>query len=267
MNAIRGSLWRGLRSRPGVLMLALVSLLLLCAAVAVPIWMSSLPAIASCTYSGSGSICQYHTSPLDQEWIGLILAAAGAALLVIAWRLDRSPSRKPRQGWQVLRTWGAPLLWLAVIPVIAGPMTDLIAGFSVNAHSCNISENSLLPGVGGADCPALVFLPSVVVPGLLNLIPFWWLRADDQRTRIAAIAASLLGIAGLAGSLIALHSLGSVISWDSGLFLPTLPPPQGADVAFGTVVWLASLVALLVIAKIPVAGSGRRLGEPVKRPE
>jgi len=231
-------------------MLALVSLVLLCAGVAVPVWMSNLPAIASCT--PGGGICDYHSSPLDQRWVGLLLAAAGVGLLVIAWRFDRKPSQRSRQGWKALRTWGAPLLWLAIIPVIAGPATYLIAGSSVNEHSCKTWSNSLLPGVGGADCPAFVFLPSVVIPGLLNLIPLWWLRAKDPRTRIAAIVGSLLGIAGLAGTLIALHSLGPTISWDFGFLLPTLPPTQQADFAFGTVVWLSSLIALLVIAKLPV---------------
>jgi hypothetical protein len=234
-------------------MLASASLGLLCAAVAVPIWMSALPSIASCTYSGSGSICDYRPNPLDQRWIGLLLAAAGGGLLVLAWRLDRRPSQRPRQGWKALRTWGAPLLWLAIIPVIAGPATYLIAGSSVNAHSCKTWSNFLLPGVGGADCPAVVFLPSVVIPGLLNLIPLWWLRAKDPRTHIAAIVGTLLGIAGLAGSFIALHSLGATISWDFGFLVPTLPPTQQADFAFATVVWLASLIALLVIAKLPVA--------------
>ncbi len=149
-------------------MLALVSLVLLCAGVAVPVWMSNLPAIASCT--PGGGICDYHSSPLDQRWVGLLLAAAGVGLLVIAWRFDRKPSQRSRQGWKALRTWGAPLLWLAIIPVIAGS--------SVNEHSCKTWSNSLLPGVGGADCPAFVFVPSVVIPGLLNLIPLWWLRGQ-----------------------------------------------------------------------------------------
>jgi hypothetical protein len=253
VKRIWGSLRRALKSRAGVLMMALVALLLLVGGVAVPFWMSTLPAIASCTYSGSGSICDYHSSPLDQRWVGLLLAAAGVGTLVVAWWFDRRPGQRPRQGWKAFRSWGAPLLWLAIIPVIAGPVTYLIAGSSVNEHSCNTWSNSLLPGVGGADCPALVFVPSVVVPGLLNLIPLWWLRAKDPRTLIGASVGSLLGIAGLAGSLIALHSLGPTISWDFGFLLPNLPPTQQADLAFGTVVWLSSIIALLVIAKLPVA--------------
>lgn len=234
-------------------MLALVSLVLLCGGVAVPVWMSTLPPNASCTYFGSGSICDYSPNPLDQRWVGLVLVAAGIGLLVIAWRFDRLPGQRPRQGWTALRTWGAPLMWLAIIPVIAGPATFLIASSSVNEHSCKSWSNYLLPGVGGADCPALVFLPSVVIPGLLNLIPVRWLRAKDPRTRIAAIVGSFLGLAGLAASLYALHSLGPTISWDFGFFVPTLPPPQQAGLAFGTVVWLSTIIALLVIAKLPVA--------------
>jgi len=244
---------RALKSRAGVLMLALVSLVLLGGGVAVPLWMSTLPAIASCTYSGSGSICDYSYNPLDQRWVGLVLVATGLGLLVIAWRFDRRPGARPRHGWTALRTWGAPLLWLVIIPVIAGPATFLIAGFSVNEHSCKTWSNSLLPGVGGADCPALVFVPSVVIPGLLNLIPLRWLRSKDPRTRIASIVGSCLGIVGLAASLIELHALGPTISWDFGFLLPNPPPPQQGDFAFGIVVWLSALIALLVIAKLPVA--------------
>jgi hypothetical protein len=225
VKEIWGSLRRALTSRAGVLMVAVVSLLLLGGGVAVPVWMSTLPAIASCTYLGSGSICDYHTSPLDQRWVGLLLAAAGVGLLAVAWRFDRWTGQRPRHGWSALRSWGAPLLWLAIIPVVAGPATYLIAGSSVNGHSCKAWSNPVIP-VGGADCPALVFLPSVVIPGL-------------------------------AASLDVLHSLGPTISWDFGFLLPALPPPQQAALAFGTVIWLSSIIALLVIAKLPVPAEAR----------
>lgn len=230
--------------------LAYVALALPCAGVGVDLWMSNLPPVASCTYVGSGSICDYSTSPWDQRWVGVVLAAAGFGLLPVAWRLDRWPGARPRHTWTALRRWAAPLLWFAVIPVIAGPMEFLIAGSSVNRHTCQMWAAYF--GNGGADCPASVFLPSVLIPGLLNLIPLWWLRARDPRTRLAAIVGSCLGIVGLAASLIELHALGPTISWDFGFLLPTLPPTQEAGLAFGTVVWLSTFIALLVIAKLPL---------------
>src|SRR6476660_8587217 len=93
---------QALTSRVGVLALALVSLVLLCAGIAVPLWMSTLPAIASCTYTGYGSICDYSPNPLDQRWVGFPLAGAGLVLLVIAWRFDRRPGQRPRRGWKAL---------------------------------------------------------------------------------------------------------------------------------------------------------------------
>lgn len=215
--------------------------------------MSNLPPVASCVYAGSGSICDYSTSPWDQRWVGLVLAAAGFGLLPVAWRLDRRPGARPRQGWNTLRAWAAPLIWFAVVPVVAGPTELLIAGSNVNRHTCHMWL--VYFGNGGADCPASVFLPSIVIPGLLNLIPLWWLRSKDPRTRIAAIVGSCLGIVGLAASLIEWHALGSTISWDFGFLLPTLPPTQQAGLAFGTVIWLSTLIALLVIAKLQLNGS------------
>jgi len=255
---VRGSILKRTRSRPrralasraGVTMLALVSLVLIFLGVAIDVWMLTLPAaITSCTYSGSDSICDDHPNPMVQPWVGLLLAAAGVGLLVIAWRFDRRPGERPRQGWDGLRTWSEPLLWLVIVPLIAGPATFLLAHFSVNGQTYETWSGIMS---GGAECPAVVFAPSVVIPGLLNLIPLWWLRAKDARTRLAAIVGSFLGVAGLAASLDVLHSLGPTISWNFGFLLPTPTPPQQADLAVGTVIWLATLITLLVIPKLPV---------------
>jgi hypothetical protein len=95
------------------------------------------------------------------------------------------------------------------------------------------------------------------VPGLLYLVPVRWIRTSNPRKRIAAITASFLGVTSLAGFLWALFTQGPRIEIDSGL-LPALLPPVDAGLVIGTVGWLMALIALLVIAKLPL-GSGAAL--------
>src|SRR5207249_3605258 len=210
--------------------------------------MVSLPSNVptSCTESGVGTYCAMGPNPAIQLWLGLVMVALGIGLLVIAWRFDRRPNQRPRQGWEALRSWGAPLLWLAVIPIVAVPVAFIVAGWEVRRPSCQIYVF-----IGAtAECPVSTLIPSVLIPGLLNLVPLRWLWAADPRTRIAAIAASMLGVAGLVGSLWALVAQGPVVTIDYGIFLPPLPPPGQSGVGFGTVIWVATLIALLVIAKL-----------------
>ena len=228
--------------------LALTSFGLIWGGVAVDVWMANLPSVD--TPCGVGCI-QGHTNPLDQRWVGVVLVTLGLVLLVFAWQADRRPAARPRQGWKPVWSWGAPLLWLLFIPLIAGPATYLIAANNAYDRSCHVSFGWFS---GGSDCPAYVFIRSVVLPGLLNLVPVWWLRRNDGgRGWIAAVVASLLGVGGLATSLFVFQSLGPEISWDFGFFLPNLPPIQQAGLPFGVVLWLATIIALLVIAKLQLS--------------
>jgi hypothetical protein len=233
--------------------LALASFVLMCGGVALAFWMANLPAID--TPCGPGCI-QGHTNPADQPWVGAVLVAIGLVLLPFAFIADHRPGVRPRQGWKSLRSWGAPLLWLVVIPVVEGPATYLIAGSNAFDRSCHVSFGWFS---GGSDCPTGVFLPSVVVPGLLNFVPLWWLRKPGLRVRVAAVVATMTGIIGFVASIVVLYSLGPTTSWDFGFLLPNLPPHQAADLGFGAVVWMTAVIALLVIAKLPLAGE-RPLG-------
>ena len=212
---------------------------------AVDVWMANLPAID--TSCGPGCT-QGHTNPLDQRWVGVLLFTLGLVLLVFAWQADKRPGARPRQGWKSLWSWGAPLLWLVFIPVIAGPVTYVLVGGAAHDRSCQISVGPF--GGGGSDCPAGVYLPSVVLPGLLNFVPLFWLLSRLRRRRVAAAVATLIGIAGFATSILVLRSLGPTVRWDFGFLFPNLPPTQQAGLPFWVVLWLAAIIALLVIAKL-----------------
>lgn len=233
-------------------MVALVSFGLIVGGPVLSLWMMSLPPIE--TSCGVGCT-QNHESPLEQPWVGAILLVGGAVLLAVALQLDHRAGARRRTGWKTLWSWGAPLIWLAVIPVIAGPATFLIAGSNAYDRSCHVSFGWFS---GGSDCPPRVYLPSVVIPGLLNLVPIWWLlRARGRRRLLAAVVATVLGIAGLATSVIVLFALGPEIDWNFGLYGPNPPPTQAADFSFGVVFWLMAIIALLVIAKLPDHGPVR----------
>lgn len=234
--------------------LAVVSLALIVGGPALSWWMIALPAIE--TSCGPGCT-QSHESPLEQPWVGAILFFIGIGLMAVAWRLDRRPAGAARRGWRDLTSWAAPLLWLAVLPLVAGPATYLIAAANTHDQSCQVYAGYV--GGGGSDCPVSVYLPSVVLPGLLNLVPMWWLRNANGRRLIAAAVASALGLAGFAVSVVVLYSLGPTVSWNFGFLIPVLPPQQERDLGFGLVLWLLAIIALLVIAKLPVrAGQSGR---------
>lgn len=242
--------------------LALASLLVIAAGLALDGWMATLPSHVktSCTESAGVTSCAYAPNPAVELWLGLLIVALGVGLLVIAWKVDRRPSERPRQGWKALRIWGAPLFWLAIIPIAEVPIAFVFAGFEVREPTCQIH------GFIGAtaQCPVSALAPSVLIPGLLNLVPLRWLTKDDPRTRIAAIIASVLGFAGLVGSLVALFVQGPVIEIDYGIFLPPYPPLGQAGLGFGTDIWLATFIALLAIAKLPLGPAAKPAGARVR---
>lgn len=268
MRAMRARVVAGLRTRPAAFALAVTALLLIAAGVAADGWMLTIPSYvpAPCTQSSNivtitsdGTYCE-GPNPAIQPWLGLVLAALGVGLLVMDWTVDRRPFERPRQGWKSLRAWGAPLLWLALVPIIAAPVGYLVLGWEVRKPTCQIAYGFLFGS--SSECPVSALVPSVLIPGLLNLVPFRWLWIADPRTRIAAISASTLGVAGLVGSLWELFAQGPTFEVDSDFIVPSLPPPGPSGLALGTVIWLLTLIALLVIAKLPVGRAASRLLTP-----
>jgi hypothetical protein len=245
-----------LRTRPAAFALAVIALLLIGGGVAGDVWMLTVPSRvpAPCTESSAtvtyitpdGTYCM-SPNPVIQPWLGVLVSALGVCLLVAAWKFDRRPLERPRQGLKALRSWGAPLLWLALLPILAAPIGYVVLDLEVSKPACQISNGWF---TSTAECPVSSILPSVLIPGLLSLLPFRWLWTTDLRTRIAAITASALGVAGLTGSIWMLFAEGPTIEVDSGFILPPLPPPGQSGLALATVIWLSALIALLVIAKL-----------------
>jgi len=246
-----------MRTRPAAFALAFSSLLLIAVGVVLDGWMATLPsnvraactdAASNSTYvTASGTYCE-GPNPLIQLWLGPLIAALGIGILVAAWRVDRRPGERPRQGWTALRAWAAPLLWLAVIPAVAVPLGYAILSQEMSGSSCQTTNGF----IGSTSiCPVSVVVPSVLVPGLLYLVPLRWLTGTNPKRRTAAVTASVLGIACLVGFGWALSSEGPTVEIDSGVLPPLLPPGE-IGFAIATIGWLSALIALLVIAKLPL---------------
>jgi hypothetical protein len=256
---MRSRLVAGLRTRPGSFALALSALLLIAAGFAVDSWMLTIPSHvrAACTDSSSnityitadGTYCE-GPNPLIQPWLGVVIAALGVGVLVMAWTVDRRPFERPRQGFRAFRAWGAPLLWLALVPIIAVPLASFLFDSEVREPTCQITPGFIFGYT--AECPVSALVPSVLIPGLLNLVPLRWLWTANPRTRIAAVVASALGAAGLVGGLWDLFAQGPMVEVNSSFFLPALPPQGPYGFALGMDIWLLTLISLLVIAKLPL---------------
>jgi hypothetical protein len=255
---MRSRLAAGLRTRGGSFAVALSALLLIAAGYAVDSWMLNIPSHvqAACTdshvdttYLTDGTYCEA-PNLLIQPWLGVVIAALGVGVLVMAWTVDRRPFERPRQGFRALHAWGAPLLWLALVPIIAVPLASFLFNSEVREPTCQITPDFIFGYT--AECPVSAFVPSVLIPGLLGLVPLCWLRTANPRTRIAAVVASALGAAGLLGGLWGLFAQGPMVEVSSGFVLPNLPPQGQYGFALPADIWLLTLISLLVIAKLPL---------------
>jgi len=241
---------------------ALASLLLVAAGVAVDGWMTLQPlhVRAACSDSANnityitptGSYCE-GPNPAIRPWLGVLIAVLGLGLLFVAWKLDRRSDALPRQGWKAFRAWAAPLLWLAAIPAVSVLLGYFVLAAVVNRQSCQMTYEFI---GSTAICPVSALIPAVLVPGLLYLVPLRWLWTTNPRRRIAAITASILGVGSVTAWFWALFSQGPTIEIDSGILPPVLPP-GAAGLAIGAVSWLLTLIALLAIAKLQVPGANR----------
>jgi hypothetical protein len=263
---MRSRLAAGLRTRPGSFALALSALLLIAAGFAVDSWMLTVPSHvrAACTDSpgnityitADGNYCE-GPNPLIQPWLGVVIAALGVGVLVMAWTVDRRPFERPRQGFRALLAWGAPLLWLALVPIIAVPLASSFFDSEVREPTCQIAYEFIFGYT--AECPVSALVPSLLIPGLLNLVPLCWLWTSNPRTRIAAVVASALGAAGLIGGLWDLFAQGPMVEVNSSFFPLALPPRGPYGFALATAIWLLTLISFLVIAKLPLGMADSKL--------
>ena len=146
-----------LRTPRGAFALAVGSLLLIAAGVALDLWMLSLPSHARTPCNGSPDIVTYVTAdgtycegsnPLIQPWLGLLVAAVGVGFLVMSWRFER------RVGWMLHRgTTG--LAHASVLAALGLPFLVFTSG------SCGLSADvSGYQVLTGFDVPTFEFLTS-----------------------------------------------------------------------------------------------------------
>jgi len=101
-----------------------------------------------------------------------------------------------------------------------------------------------------ATCPVGITLIALA-PGLLNLVPIWWLRASDTRTRSAAKWASVLG-----GLRLVMPAIAVMLSGSSGAIVATgiigTFPNAGSQavLVISLLLWLSTFPVLWGISRI-----------------
>jgi len=148
--------------------------------------------------------------------------------------------------------WYLPLLWILLIPIVTVPLTNVLAD-RAEYHSgfCSVYAGSyLLPGLGAhANCSTGLLL-LLLSPGLLNLVPMWWLRSTHPRLRAAALWATVLGALRLivpATAVIASPD-DNPVDAVSGLFGPS--DFVMSILTISLVLWLATIPAIWVVSRL-----------------
>jgi len=148
--------------------------------------------------------------------------------------------------------WYLPLLWILLIPIFTVPLTNVLAD-RAEYHSgfCSVNAgNYLLPGVGvHASCSTGVLL-LLLSPGLLNLVPLWWLRSTHPKLRAAALWATVLGALRLIVPAIAVTASpdDNPVDAVSGLFGPS--DFVLSILTISLVLWLATFPVIWVVGRL-----------------
>jgi hypothetical protein len=236
---------RSVRTPRGAFALAVGSLLLIAAGVALDLWMLSLPSHARTPCTQAPDIVTYITAegtycegpnPLIQLWLGLLMAAVGVGLLVVSWRFER------RVGWMLHRgTTG--LTHASVLAALGLPFVVLSSG------SCGPSaEVSGYEVLRGFDFPSIEFLavsgpvrhfgPSpaialLIVVALVGLGASGW---RDRRSDLLRLGTAASGIAAVFAAFAILPSAVDVGRLTFRLDLAAGPPVIGLALAVSFVV-------------------------------
>lgn len=123
-------------------------------------------------------------SPIGQTVPGALsgLRALGGGLGETAAVSAEAPRPNP--------AWYKPFLWILLIPILTVPLTWFLRD-AVLYHSglCSVT-----PSFFGAyaTCSTGAYL-LILSPGLLNLLPLWWLRSSHRKLKVAALWATVLG--------------------------------------------------------------------------
>ncbi|MBI4496420.1 MAG: hypothetical protein HY689_00755 [Chloroflexi bacterium] len=182
-------------------------------------------------------------------------------------------ARRARTPFQVLgpspllHGWVWPFLWVLAVPAVTVP---LHLSLLVQAlPSCVLLD-------AGLGCPAPLVLLSLA-PGLLNLVPFLWSRAPQQRTRTAALVAGTLGLLRLVTPVLLALVSGATVT----VALHDLPGdgPNSAlrlagwffsvgteSAAVSRVLWLLSVGVMVVFPWLARSGGPRRGGRMLQPP-
>jgi hypothetical protein len=145
--------------------------------------------------------------------------------------------------------WHWLFVWITFIPVVTIPVTAVLTdriAYGIPG-ACQVT-----PGFFGAvpECPRTAIL-LMLTPGLLNLVPLWWLLSRDPKTRLAALAAGSLGLLRLvvpATAVLASQDGAQTI----GSFLWTGFPNAGYGPPFallGIALWLATFPTWFIVAR------------------
>ena len=176
-------LYAGLRTPRGAFSLAVGSLLLIAAGVALDVWMLSLPSLARTPCNGSSDIFTFvsadgggiyceGSNPLIQPWLGLLVAAVGVGFLVMSWRFER------RVGWIVHRG-PTGLAHASVLAALGLPFVVFTSG------SCGL----------GADVSGYQVLTGFDLPSFESLVTTGPVRHIGPNPAIALlILAALIGV-------------------------------------------------------------------------
>jgi hypothetical protein len=149
------------------------------------------------------------------------------------------------------RGWAWPLVPILVAPIITIPATWLLTGLVMSSGACVTQTTGGFIASVFVVCQdsALLF---ALAPGVLNLLPIFWLRSSNRRTRTAAIAASALGLARLvvpAGALILAGPTEEFGTWFSNF--PSFPSENsGAVFAIGACLWSAGVIAMAILSRL-----------------
>ena len=165
-------------------------------------------------------------------------------------------------GWfSRLNWWGWPFSWIVLIPGVTIPWQIVLLGNSGRWPAANVYDNcDLEPDVRGAtntwECAPEYVLPTLL-PGVLILVAFLWLRSPERPTRYAAVIAGTLGAARLITPALIYVASGTVT------LRTTFFPGPDASVALSASLWVVSIAAALAFPRLlkgdkrSPAGAGR----------
>jgi hypothetical protein len=140
-------------------------------------------------------------------------------------------------------SWQWPFVWVITIPVATVPITYLLM----------VSRISLCTSAGGFEvryyeCPTSVMIPTLV-PGILNLVPFVWLRSAKPQVWTAGLIAGMLGLVRFLSPL-AQYNLEGINGVIPATVLPILGSVTVGGPTMNGILWLLSWIAFMAYGPI-----------------